>query len=159
MCMEEIWKEIDGFPDYQVSTLGRVKGPNSTKSGYLSIHTTPSKGGMSYQRVRVREKTFSVHRLVAKAFLPNPDNLPTVDHIDGNENNNTVNNLRWASYGLQRVNQKDRSNHKYIEKYKDKNSWRVAIMREGRYIIKKSFPSLEEAIKTRDDFLQVYLAP
>ncbi len=67
-----------------------------------------------YPRVKIHTvyglKTFYVHRLVAEAFIPNPYNKPTVDHIDRNPQNNHVENLRWATYREQSKNQGSRSN-------------------------------------------------
>ena len=53
--------------------------------------------GKGYRRVRLAGKNFKVHRLVAEAFVPNPDNLPHVIHIDGNRTNNHFSNLRWSA--------------------------------------------------------------
>lgn len=60
-------------------------------------------------------KTVPVHRLVAEAFIPNPYNKPTVDHIDRNPQNNHVENLRWATYREQCKNQGPRSKYIYID--------------------------------------------
>lgn len=53
--------------------------------------------GKGYRRVRLAGKNFKVHRLVAEAFVPNPDNLPHVIHIDGNRTNNHFSNLKWSA--------------------------------------------------------------
>lgn len=76
-----------------------------TRDGYptVDIHTV-------YGR-----KTVPVHRLVAEAFIPNPYNKPTVDHIDRNPLNNHVENLRWATYREQSKNQGPRSKYIYID--------------------------------------------
>lgn len=66
----------------------KILNPGIQKSGYLYV--TLSKEGKS--------RTFRVHRLVAEAFIPNPNNLSDVDHIDENKNNNSVENLRWLSH-------------------------------------------------------------
>lgn len=94
----EIWKEVEGTEGkIQVSNEGRVR---SLLRGtpYILKTQTDNKG---YLRLRVtvnREKlSFKVHRIVAKAFIPNPDNLPQVNHIDGNKHNNAVSNLEWIS--------------------------------------------------------------
>lgn len=92
--MEEIWKPIEKFEKYLISNLGRVY---STKRNQF-IKGTPDKKG--YIRVRFYEKgknyTCKVHRLVAQAFISNPDNLPQVNHKDENKANNCVNNLEWC---------------------------------------------------------------
>lgn len=99
MQNNEIWKPIVNYERYLISNFGRVrsiKGKNITllntsedKDGYLKIRLTYG--------VRKRIKK-SLHRLVAIAFIPNPNNYPTVNHIDGNKKNNSVNNLEWSSY-------------------------------------------------------------
>ena len=109
--MEEIWKDIKGFEGiYQVSNIGRVKNlerkvkcknnsyrvikekilkPNKSKhTGYYMV--TLSKNG--------KQNTYSVHRLVATAFLDNPENKPCVDHINTIRTDNRIENLRWVSY-------------------------------------------------------------
>ena len=97
--MEEIWKDIEGYNgDYQVSNLGRVKSfkygkekilkPQKLNTGYLSINLC--KNG--------KMKTSRINRLVAEAFLPNPENLSEVDHINSDKTNNCVENLQWISH-------------------------------------------------------------
>ena len=103
--MEEIWKAIDGYEGrYEISNLGRVKSlPKMKGSGYMSVESImvnklSNKGYFSIGlRLDKKKKFFSVHRLVALHFISNPENKPTVDHIDRNPSNNNVNNLRWAT--------------------------------------------------------------
>jgi len=90
----EIWKDVPGFPRYQASSLGRVKGPRHTTNGSLTIHgyyrTNTSVGGVV--------KEAKVHRLVALAFLgPAPEGKSHVNHIDGDKANNCPSNLEWCS--------------------------------------------------------------
>ena len=94
--MKEIWKEITGYEGkYQISNLGKVKSlvGNSKilkpelRTGYYSV---------SLMKNRKRKK-HRIHRLVAIAFIPNPDNLPTINHKDENKLNNYVDNLEWCT--------------------------------------------------------------
>ncbi|MFV0518418.1 MAG: NUMOD4 domain-containing protein [Aminipila sp.] len=89
----EIWKSIDGFPDYKVSSNGRVK---NRKNRILSLSAT----GAGYMKVGISKDghqfTCLVHRLVAKAFIRNEECLPEVNHIDENKANNNITNLEWC---------------------------------------------------------------
>lgn len=113
--MQEIWKDIKGYEDhYQISNIGRVKSlsrmrlgrggclvhihekilkQKTTKSGYKSVHLRC----MDYQSHP------TIHRLVAEAFISNPDNKPTVNHIDANKENNCTTNLEWSTHSEQMV--------------------------------------------------------
>lgn len=100
---EEIWKEIEGYSNYKVSDKGRVK--SLYKNGKEKL-LKPSKNKNGYLRVTLTKdhkvKHIFIHRLVAQAFLENPDNLPQVNHKDENKENNCIENLEWctASYNV-----------------------------------------------------------
>lgn len=95
----EIWKNIEGYPNYQVSNFGNVRSLNYHREGESKILKT-SLNHKGYQLVSLyknnKRKTFQVHRLVAQAFIQNPDNLPQVNHKDENKQNNCVDNLEWC---------------------------------------------------------------
>lgn len=94
--MEEIWKDVEGWEDrYMVSNIGRVY----SKSKKTMIKTRYVNGyeSIGLNKNGKRVDTF-VHRLVAKAFIPNPDNLPIINHKDENPSNNRVDNLEWCTY-------------------------------------------------------------
>jgi hypothetical protein len=103
--MEEVWKIVDGFPDYKISTFGNIM---SKKWGdWVSLHPYPDSDGylrVCISNINKKRFWFSIHRLMGMAFIPNPDNLPTVDHIDVDNTNNDLSNLRWATYKTQLMN-------------------------------------------------------
>lgn len=91
----ELWKPVAGFENYEVSSLGRVwsKRRQGSSGGLL----TPTADKAGYLSVKLQGKTVSLHRLVAGAFLPNPLNLPEVNHKDTIKANCVVDNLEWRS--------------------------------------------------------------
>lgn len=106
--MQEIWKDIKGYEgSYQVSNLGRVRSLTRKVNTFCGIRTTkgkvlkPLKTKNNYLRVDLKQhqndKYVSIHRLVAKTFIPNPKEYPIVNHKDGNSLNNKVDNLEWCT--------------------------------------------------------------
>lgn len=94
--MEEVWKDIVGYEGlYRVSNLGNVYSCYMNKT--LSIATRSDKYKFVVLRKNGKDKYMTIHRLVAEAFIPNPDNLPMVNHKDENPSNNCVDNLEWCT--------------------------------------------------------------
>lgn len=100
----EIWKKIDGFENYEVSNLGRVKslqrwsGTKFYKREQIMKLYQNKKNGYIYVSLSKdnKAKNIRVHILVAKSFIQNPNNYLQVNHIDGDKTNNNVSNLEWC---------------------------------------------------------------
>ena len=114
--MQEIWKDIDGYNGrYKVSNLGRVKSfARSYKTNDGRLLSATSTRGYMYVCLTAKngkKKSEPLHRLVAKAFVPNPNNYKEINHRDEDKRNNTATNLEWCtreynmSYGTARVRQ------------------------------------------------------
>lgn len=90
----EDWKEIPDIPNYLVSTSGQIR-----RQGSLTDHSVRDHKGYLVTDLYTNGNrcTKRVHRLVAEAFIPNPDNKPEVNHKDGNRHNNAVSNLEWVT--------------------------------------------------------------
>lgn len=154
MESNEEWRDILGFEGaYQVSNLGRVRSldrdihyiNNGTpavlhKKGII-LKQTPDVDG--YLRVGVicegRSKNFGVHRLVAQAFIPNPDNLPCVNHKDYDKTNNCVSNLEWCTV-------------EYNNHYSENEERRPHSIYENRETVKKKLSQPVRCIETGQIF-------
>lgn len=145
--MAEIWRDIEGFEGiYQVSNIGRVKSLNYNHTGKEKILKL-SDNGWGYLTCHLEykgvNKHFSAHRLVAEAFLPNPNNLPQVNHKDEDKTNNMVwvnedssidydkSNLEWCTseyninYGTRTKKANKSKNKKIIQMDEDNNIIKV----------------------------------
>ncbi len=132
--INEEWRSISEYGNYQVSNIGRVKNvethrilkPSIIKNGYCQI-------GL------YKEKTKSVlyvHRLVAQEFIENPDDKHCVDHINHDKTNNTILNLRWASKSENAMNMvkshNTSSKYKGVWFHKQRKNWNAQIMLDGK---------------------------
>lgn len=151
MEIQEEWKDIRQFSGtYQVSNLGRIRSLDRiVKNGHGWKRTRgqilkPYKTMHGYLLIKLWKndcyKHFMVHRLVAEAFIPNPDNLPIINHKDENKSNNHVDNLEWctksynALYGSCQV------------KLRPHKCRKVVAINKNSHEIVKTYNSMQEAM-------------
>lgn len=150
----EVWKDVVGYEGlYEVSNLGRIrrdgriKKPHVDHGGYETVCLYKSSKG----------KWFKVHRVVASAFKPNPENKRTVNHIDGNKQNNRVENLEWATHSENIVHANETGLRKVTEAQRKaasengKKTCDLNRVRKPVYLVKndvrKEFVSAHEAAR------------
>ena len=168
--MKEVWKDIKGYEGlYQISNYGNVRSLDKIivdkykkylmKGKQLKLNIRNTYYVINLVKNKKR-KSFQVHRLVAEAFLSNPNNYKIVNHKDENPLNNNVDNLEWCTQKhnvnhskykmchIKNTKLPKNTNEKYIQlRYK---KYRVSI---SQLKFDKLFPTLEEAIKVRDMLL------
>ena len=152
--MEE-WKSIEGYEEYLISNLGRVK---SLKNGKEHIKTLSidTKGYLIVALYKnSKRKNFSIHRLIGLYFIPNPNNYSVIDHINRNPLDNRIDNLRWTTQSINMINRSDQVNRdlRNIQKRNDNDKYRVQIIRNNIKLFDKTCDTLQEAVKVRDDYL------
>jgi hypothetical protein len=147
----EVYKNIKEFENYSVSNFGNVK---NNKTGRILIPSV-NRGGYYYVHIYRNgiSKTMRIHRLVAEAFLENPQNKPCVDHIDNNRVNNRLENLRFATYSENTMNSSKYKNNTsgVIGVIFDMkcNKWCARITINGKQKHIGYFKTLEEAKSAR----------
>lgn len=149
----ELWKDIPGYPGYQASSLGNIKGvfgrilkPWKSR-GYDIVWVCPGDG---------TKRKCGVHRLIGMAFLDNPENKPTIDHLNRVRTDNRLENLRWATHTEQRLtspvpisdtgerNINITSNGKY----------RFIVRRNNKVLVNETYDNFQEAIEAKRNFLE-----
>ena len=146
--------EIEGFENYLIHREGTVENKKTRRfkkpclcNGYYGVNV--------WNNGKVKRK--SIHRLVAIHYIPNPDNLPCVDHIDRDKSNNDISNLRWCNHSQNSQNRccqiDSKSQIKNIFYDKSQNRFQFKKIYKGeRYY--KYFKTLEEAIEYKENFLK-----
>ena len=146
--------EIQGYSNYLIYPDGKVFSKIG-KGRFLKV----SDNGWGYHQVILSnhsdKKCYKIHRLVAEHYIPNPDNLLQVDHIDRVRTNNDISNLRWVTHSENQQNtgtsKNNTTGHKYICKHKSGGYlFKITIngVRHNKY-----FKTLEEAIEYKKEYL------
>lgn len=135
--LTETFVPVRDHPLYEISNKGNVMNvrkrqimkPWMHTEGYWCVDLVVSK---------TNRTRFRLHRLIAIHFIPNPDNLPYVDHIDGNRLNNSIENLRWCTMSQNNMNKGatpgSSSSYKGVSWTKDKNKWKAFTKLNGKMI-------------------------
>ena len=135
--MEE-WRSIADYPNYEISSFGNVR---NVETGRI---LKPEKVN-GYYRIQLHKngvpRVFRIHRLVATAFIPNPENKPFIDHKDHNRTNNMVENLRWAT------GHENNGNRLGVGVHKRSNKYCAAIWKDGKTLYLGTYDTEEEARK------------
>ena len=143
--MEEIWSPIDGYAGkYEVSSFGRINSilafKNFTRESFSFGSVEPHGYRIITLTSNGAKRTFYVHRLVALAFIPNPNNLPCINHIDENKGNNHIENLEWCTY-------KYNSNYGTCrERSSAKRRMEICCFTENGTLV-KTYNSMSEAVE------------
>ena len=132
--MVEKWVNIENHSSYFISNFGRVF---SKKSNKVMKNRVVSKNG--YQQITLDNSQLLVHRLVAQAFIPNPNNLPCVNHKDENPGNNDFRNLEWCTYKYNSNYGTNPSRHskKMLDRYNNDPDWKSDCIKRLAEIQKK----------------------
>lgn len=147
------WRIIDDYPNYKVSNNGEIKYNEQIvkliKRGEYRVVNLHNEGSESSVRY--------VHRVVAIAFIPNPENKRVVDHINNIRSDNRLENLRWTTQSENCINIPTRAKNRHIYS-NSPNSHNVKILRDGKWVFNKRFRTIEEAIIARDDFIENFIS-
>lgn len=133
-----MWKNVSGYEGlYLVNKSGVVKSKRkilkqSDERGYLRVTFSANN----------KQQHFQVHRLVALMFIPNPENKPCVNHIDGNKHNNNVSNLEWCTYS-----ENEKHSYRILKKKVNKPNQKPVIQVTESGDVLKTFHSISEAAR------------
>lgn len=151
--MEEIWKDLSGYPDYQISTFGNIRSLKWNKIRVLKCRLDDR-----YLKIRLakdgKKTSERVHRLVAQTFIPNPNNLLYVDHINRIPTDNRVENLRWITAMENSLNTSRHLSETYGISLQSASGYyhvEVRIDNKRRYVGRRK--TMEDALELRNKYL------
>ena len=147
--------ELKGYEKlYKINKNGEIW------SNYYNKIMTPTLNGSGYYIIEITKdgvvKQTTIHRLLAIQYIPNPNNLKMVDHIDRNKTNNCLENLRWASCRTNNLNMNKTPNSGHSNIYIDIHTVFVVNIRANGNRYNKRFKKLEDAIAWRDKIIEEY---
>jgi hypothetical protein len=154
--VNEVWRSISGYINYQVSNIGRVR---NTATGHIMTNQMSHKG---YYRTRLSKDKhiteYEIHRLVAQEFVPKPnvEHKLVVDHIDRNKLNNQVSNLRYVSYSQNHVNSSKRSRittskYKGVSWDAKSKKWRAKLVKDRQDLYLGAYDNEVDAAKAYNE--------
>lgn len=143
--MDEIWKPIPGYESYEASNYGRIRSMKFKKITVLKYSVTKKGYHIVGPCKNKKNNKVGVHRLVAMAFLPNPDCKPKIDHIDRNPSNNHVSNLRWCSDGENGANRPGTSVTGYKGVHRSQEKFYAKIYHNRTFIYLGTHNTAKEA--------------
>src|SRR5690625_5681613 len=125
--MVELWTQSPSYPNHEVSNTGKVRVRESQRRTNIGLELSQKTDKDGYKSVAINRTTVRVHRMVAEAFIPNPNNNEVVHHKDNSKGNNDASNLEWASISFNTA-------HSYsIGVLKSHNRNPIAVYIEGKF--------------------------
>ena len=149
---------IPDCQDYFINRKGEVLSKRVSKDGRIKKQFLNNGGYYTAGfEINKKHKTLPIHRLVAKTFIPNPNNHEFVDHINRDKLDNRLENLRWCSREINcqnsSIRKTNKSGYKQISWQTRDKQWSVRIERNKKYVCRKCFKKLEDAIEFRNKIL------